>query len=202
MPDFTGYRTLVIMVLGLIAAVLQHYGWILPESDQGALATAIISIAGIVMRLLTKTPAGTKIVPPLVMIWAALLIGSLSACASHNNDAPPLSPREISQQVDASWQATQIAIINAMTSTTLNLSADVKKKIAASSDLAFAAVLSFHDQANKCVRDPTTSAVGDAPGLPAGSCNMSAIVIASNTAMSLIGQSTGLLNAFGVKVGG
>jgi len=53
-----GYRTIVLMACGLGYSVLAHFGIVVPESDQAAISTAIVSVVGIVMRFRTDTPVG------------------------------------------------------------------------------------------------------------------------------------------------
>lgn len=53
----TGYKTIVTMLLGLAFSVMQSHGWIVVEDDQAAIQTAVMSLAAIGLRLITKTPA-------------------------------------------------------------------------------------------------------------------------------------------------
>jgi hypothetical protein len=55
-----GYRTIIVMLLGLVFSVLQAYGIGVPESDQAAITGGMIAIVAIVMRICTKGPVGGK----------------------------------------------------------------------------------------------------------------------------------------------
>ena len=53
-----GYRSIVIMALGLIYSLLAGSGFIIPESEQAAISTGIVSIVGIILRFVTDTKVG------------------------------------------------------------------------------------------------------------------------------------------------
>ena len=53
-----GYKTVVIMALGLIYSLLAGTGFIIPESEQAAISTGIVSIVGIILRFVTDTKVG------------------------------------------------------------------------------------------------------------------------------------------------
>ena len=53
-----GYKTVVIMALGLIYSLLAGSGFIIPESEQAAISTGIVSIVGIILRFVTDTKVG------------------------------------------------------------------------------------------------------------------------------------------------
>jgi hypothetical protein len=58
MNAFKGYRTIIAMVLGIIFSVLSANGWMVPESEQAAIQAGIISLVGLVLRLVTTGPIG------------------------------------------------------------------------------------------------------------------------------------------------
>ena len=53
-----GYRTIIVMLLGLVFSLMQAYGIGVPESDQAAITGGVIAIIGIVLRICTKGPVG------------------------------------------------------------------------------------------------------------------------------------------------
>ena len=53
-----GYKTVVIMALGLIYSLLAGTGFIIPESEQAAISTGIVSIIGIILRFVTDSKIG------------------------------------------------------------------------------------------------------------------------------------------------
>ena len=53
-----GYRSIVIMAMGLIYSLLAGTGFIIPESEQAAISTGIVSIVGIILRFVTDTKVG------------------------------------------------------------------------------------------------------------------------------------------------
>jgi len=53
-----GYKTVVIMAMGLIYSLLAGSGFIIPESEQAAISTGIVSIVGIILRFVTDTKVG------------------------------------------------------------------------------------------------------------------------------------------------
>ena len=53
-----GYKTVVIMAMGLIYSLLAASGFIIPESEQAAISTGIVSIVGIILRFVTDTKVG------------------------------------------------------------------------------------------------------------------------------------------------
>ena len=55
-----GYKTVVIMALGLIYSLLAGSGFIIPESEQAAISTGIVSIIGIILRFVTDSKVGEQ----------------------------------------------------------------------------------------------------------------------------------------------
>ena len=53
-----GYKTVVIMAMGLIYSLLAGSGFIIPESEQAAISTGIVSIIGIILRFVTDSKIG------------------------------------------------------------------------------------------------------------------------------------------------
>lgn len=53
-----GYKTVVIMAMGLVYSLLAGSGFIIPESEQAAISTGIVSIIGIVLRFVTDSKIG------------------------------------------------------------------------------------------------------------------------------------------------
>ena len=53
-----GYKTVVIMAMGLIYSLLAGTGFIIPESEQAAISTGIVSIIGIILRFVTDSKIG------------------------------------------------------------------------------------------------------------------------------------------------
>lgn len=60
MNQLKGYRTLTVMALGLIYAALAQWGIVVPENDQAAIATGIVSLLGFVLRFYTDTGVGSE----------------------------------------------------------------------------------------------------------------------------------------------
>lgn len=59
----TGYKTLIVMFLGLVFAGMQMFGVVVAQDDQSAIATGVLAIAGIILRLVTNTTAGKTTSP-------------------------------------------------------------------------------------------------------------------------------------------
>lgn len=55
-----GYRTIIVMTMGLIFSILASQGWVVPESDQAAIQTGVVSLIGLVLRFVTTGPVGNK----------------------------------------------------------------------------------------------------------------------------------------------
>jgi len=55
-----GYKTVVIMAMGLIYSLLAGSGFIIPESEQAAISTGIVSIIGIILRFVTDSKVGEQ----------------------------------------------------------------------------------------------------------------------------------------------
>jgi len=53
-----GYKTIVVMGMGLLYALLAGTGVIIPESEQAALSAGAVSLAGIILRFFTDTKVG------------------------------------------------------------------------------------------------------------------------------------------------
>lgn len=53
-----GNRTLIVMGLGVVWSALAFFGIDVPLAEQEAVAVGLVSIAGIVMRVMTTTPVG------------------------------------------------------------------------------------------------------------------------------------------------
>ena len=106
--------------------------------------------------------------------------------------APPLSPREQAEQFDQEYMLAQVTMLAALKSGAL--SADAKAKVKAASDSATTAVHAYDAKAELCLRDPTTGAVGDAPGAAAGSCDatgLAPLASAAATALTNLNQLVG-----------
>jgi len=56
-----GYRTCVVMALGLLYSVAAGIGFVIPEDEQAAISTGIVSIIGLVLRFMTDTKVGEEI---------------------------------------------------------------------------------------------------------------------------------------------
>lgn len=67
-----GMRTILLSALGLVAALLQAKGIVLPQNDQAALAEAIMSLAFLYQRFQTNAPV-TWSSSTLVVVLVGLL---------------------------------------------------------------------------------------------------------------------------------
>lgn len=139
----------------------------------------------------------------MIRILAALCLAAmLSACqaapvGSTGNTA--YSPREIMETVKDSFGLVQSAALGAINSGTLP--AGIPGKIAAGTQAATDAIHKADAEAGKCLRDQATGIVGDAPGLPGDQhCNPAASALLIGAAQSAIGNATGLMAAFNIKV--
>ena len=55
-----GYKTVVLAGFGLVFAMLQTLGVIVPQDEQAAIQTGGVSLLMLIMRLVTSTPVGEK----------------------------------------------------------------------------------------------------------------------------------------------
>lgn len=55
-----GYRTIIVMLLGMLFSLMAANGWVVPESDQAAIQSGILSIVGLILRVMTTGPVGSK----------------------------------------------------------------------------------------------------------------------------------------------
>lgn len=55
-----GYKTVVLAGFGLVFAMLQTLGVIVPQDEQAAIQTGGGSLLMLIMRLVTSTPVGEK----------------------------------------------------------------------------------------------------------------------------------------------
>lgn len=55
-----GYRTVIVMGLGLAYSVLAGLGFVIPENEQAAISTGIVSIVGIALRFMTDSKVGER----------------------------------------------------------------------------------------------------------------------------------------------
>lgn len=55
-----GFRTLITHALGLVFAGLSHLGVVVPQSDQAAIMTGALAVAGIWWRFKTTGPVFTN----------------------------------------------------------------------------------------------------------------------------------------------
>jgi hypothetical protein len=55
-----GYRTIIVMGLGLIYSVAAGLGVVIPTDEQSAITTGILAAVGLVLRLLTDGKVGQK----------------------------------------------------------------------------------------------------------------------------------------------
>lgn len=55
-----GYRTIVVMALGLLYSVLAATGFVIPQDEQTAISTGIVSMIGLILRFMTDTPVGDE----------------------------------------------------------------------------------------------------------------------------------------------
>jgi len=53
-----GYRTVVVMALGLVYSLLAGTGFVIPEDEQAAISTGIVSVIGLVLRFMTDSKVG------------------------------------------------------------------------------------------------------------------------------------------------
>lgn len=60
MKSLEGFRTILVAVLSVAGVVLADYGFDLPVEDQTTIATSVMAVAMIVLRLVTKSPVGKK----------------------------------------------------------------------------------------------------------------------------------------------
>ena len=56
MDKITGWKTIIVAVTGLVAAIAGAFGYGIPMEQQAALSTGIMSIIMLGMRFVTKTP--------------------------------------------------------------------------------------------------------------------------------------------------
>jgi hypothetical protein len=55
-----GYRTVIVMGLGLIYSVAAGLGVVIPQDDQSAITTGVVALAGLVLRFMTDSKVGGK----------------------------------------------------------------------------------------------------------------------------------------------
>jgi hypothetical protein len=55
-----GYRTIIVMGLGLIYSVAAGLGVVIPTDEQSAITTGILAAVGLVLRLMTDGRVGQK----------------------------------------------------------------------------------------------------------------------------------------------
>lgn len=60
MKSLEGFRTILVAVLSVAGVVLAKYGFDFPVEDQTAIATGIMTVLMIAMRVITKSPVGDK----------------------------------------------------------------------------------------------------------------------------------------------
>jgi len=53
-----GYRTIIIMFMGLLYSLLAATGFMIPESEQAAISTGVVSIVGLLLRFMTDSKVG------------------------------------------------------------------------------------------------------------------------------------------------
>lgn len=55
-----GYRTIIVMGLGLVYSVAAGLGVVIPADEQSAITTGILAAVGLVLRLMTDGKVGQK----------------------------------------------------------------------------------------------------------------------------------------------
>jgi hypothetical protein len=55
-----GYRTIIVMGLGLIYSIAAGLGVVIPQDDQSAITTGVVALAGLVLRFMTDSRVGGK----------------------------------------------------------------------------------------------------------------------------------------------
>ena len=53
-----GYRTIIIMFMGLLYSLLAATGFMITESEQAAISTGVVSIVGLLLRFMTDSKVG------------------------------------------------------------------------------------------------------------------------------------------------
>lgn len=61
MNNLEGYRTIIVMAIGLLAGILAQFGIVITMEEQAAWVLVVMSAIGIVMRLVTTKPVGSKV---------------------------------------------------------------------------------------------------------------------------------------------
>lgn len=130
---------------------------------------------------------------------ALALVASLALSACATGDGPPASPREQSQQLQLGYLALQTPALAAVESPQLEGKDQIKTMIAAVTHAATEAVLAFDDEARKCVRDPQSMEIVDAPGQHCEPDLLKRTWAAAQSAIANAGQ---ILKAFGFATGG
>ncbi len=104
---------------------------------------------------------------------AVLALAACSGAPVGSSGATDLSPREQDQQTLLAYAAMQQVVLAAIQTPQVQANPDLKAKIKAGEQSARAALLDYDTQARKCLRDPDTGAIGNAPGQV---CNPSDVV--------------------------
>ena len=58
MEKIEGWKTIIVSVLAFAAAILGQFGIVFSLDEQAAIATGVMAVIMLVMRLMTNTPVG------------------------------------------------------------------------------------------------------------------------------------------------
>lgn len=117
---------------------------------------------------------------------AAILLAACSAT---------LSPREQAKAVDLSWAAVLVAANAAVHAPQLADKPEVVAQIRAATTFSTASVHSYHAEAAKCLRDPTSGSIG--PAHPGDVCDPSLVHSLLIVAQTAAGNAGDLLTSLG-----
>ncbi|MEO9255343.1 MAG: hypothetical protein ABI305_07390 [Tepidiformaceae bacterium] len=106
--NLSGYRTLIVAGLAIVAGILQGYGVVFDQSTQASLATVILALVFVAMRLITHKPVGNILGP--VTAAATVLLGQSSAAPGVMPQGPALLPVPITGVVTVPAGATVVGV--------------------------------------------------------------------------------------------